>query len=172
MEDTTDSAFRYFVQWIYRQKLTLDTHKLDGVSTDGSDDDCDDEPVCLAQEKALLELWVLAEKLLLPRLQNSVMDILCRMRWQCSFHPQLYRYTYEHTAPGNPLRRMITEYETWNIDKRNHNPHNDECYPREMAIDMFSLLRRTSPKERRKREREWPWVTPSEFYFNEEVAGE
>jgi hypothetical protein len=86
LEDTTDGAFRYFVQWIYRQKLTLDTHQLDWNSTDDCDDEfdvecddefdvecddefdveCDDEPVCLAQEKALLELWVLAEKLLVP----------------------------------------------------------------------------------------------------------
>ncbi len=62
MEDTTEGVFTLLAQWFYTQKLDGD---LVGASYSGN---------------KLAGLWVLAERLLIPRLQNLAIDRLDEKR--------------------------------------------------------------------------------------------
>jgi hypothetical protein len=72
IEDTNPDTFRIFVQWLYSQKLThihYDEHwELEVDDVHNID--------CTKGTISRIELWVLAEKLLIPQLQNEVMRLL------------------------------------------------------------------------------------------------
>lgn len=68
-QDTSDGAVRLLLQWLYTQKLDI-LQLGDGTTTLA-----DVQPELKTKEDmSLAELWVLAEKLLIPRLQNMVVE--------------------------------------------------------------------------------------------------
>jgi hypothetical protein len=60
---------------------------------------------------ALVELWVLADKLRIPRLQNLVIDTIYAIEEKALFAPSplSLHYIYDNTAPGSQLRRFVVE---------------------------------------------------------------
>lgn len=101
--DTTARAFELLVQWLYSQKLVLvqleDRQMTEEDEEDQADEDC-----------GLVELWVLAEKLKLPKLQDLVIDSIEKIRIKVEMVPShTVKYVYEHTEPGSKLRKFFLD---------------------------------------------------------------
>ncbi|KAG4424720.1 hypothetical protein IFR04_002068 [Cadophora malorum] len=77
LEDTTPGTFKLLVQWLYTQKLKisqLTCPEQFGGLAEKVDRDAD---VCWYEEDMnLARLWVLADRLGMPKLQNNVMFII------------------------------------------------------------------------------------------------
>jgi hypothetical protein len=111
LDDTTPRAFRLLTQWIYLQKLTMSQLK-GGVENWNPEESSKDERRAIAHEfMTLVELWVLADKLRIPRLQNLVIDTIHAIEEKTLFAPSplSLRYIYENTAPGSQLRLFAVE---------------------------------------------------------------
>jgi hypothetical protein len=90
LDDTTEGAFGLLVQWLYSQKLEYDDG-AGGVTAEN-----------------LVRLWVLAGKLLIPRLQNLAVDLLEEIRVAKGSIPiKELEYVYENTKVLNPLRKYL-----------------------------------------------------------------
>jgi len=110
IKDTTVRAFELLVDWIYSQDIG----------------DCHFEAVIDGKEvfwnpgevmARLAELWVLADKLLLPNLQNIAIDHLNDVFTEegaCMILP----YVYENTAEDSLLRRFLIEAVALNGHKK------------------------------------------------------
>lgn len=59
----------------------------------------------------LFQLWVLTDKLLIPRLQNLVIcQIEANRIRNRKFTSAMIPYVYENTSNGSPLRRFLVEF--------------------------------------------------------------
>jgi hypothetical protein len=104
IEDTTEEAFRLVVQWLYSQKLVLLQHTPnyplleDVMHLSG-----------MAEDESLVELWVLAAKLKIPKLQNAAIDSMEWIRIRTGKIPSSYiiNYAYQCTMVNSPLRKYV-----------------------------------------------------------------
>jgi hypothetical protein len=104
IEDTTEEAFRLVVQWLYSQKLVLLQHTpnhplLEDVTHLSG----------MAEDESLVELWVLAAKLKIPKLQNAAIDSMEWIRLHTGKIPSSFiiNYAYQCTTAGSPLRKYV-----------------------------------------------------------------
>ncbi|TVY35533.1 hypothetical protein LOCC1_G005521 [Lachnellula occidentalis] len=104
LEDTTPRAARLLVYWLYTQNVDLTLPSYD-------------ESALKAQGNALAELWVLADFLLIPRLQNAVLSAIVSVRRS---HHSLYMGSWEyvcaHTAPDSAIRRLLAHQVAFYLD--------------------------------------------------------
>ncbi|TVY36386.1 hypothetical protein LSUB1_G004769, partial [Lachnellula subtilissima] len=104
LEDTTTRAVRLLVYWLYTQKVDLTLPN-------------DDHSALKAQASSLAELWVLADFLLIPRLQNAVLGAIVSVRRE---HHSLYMgcwgYVCAHTAPDSAIRRLLAHQVAFYLD--------------------------------------------------------
>lgn len=99
LQDTTPAAIRLLVHWLYTQKVHLPVAEED--REDVSDRD---------RSIWLAELWVLGDKLLVPRLQNEVLSSMLRLKVQrlnLLLSLGTIKYIYSHTSSGSQLRRFV-----------------------------------------------------------------
>ncbi|CZR51182.1 uncharacterized protein PAC_01057 [Phialocephala subalpina] len=90
IEDTTKAAFRFLAELESGKSLT--------------DAEWD---IVFAEDQALAETWVLADKFCLPTLQNLVIDYMSNIAAQrLSARTRIFKYVYEHTAKNSALRRF------------------------------------------------------------------
>ena len=67
-----------------------------------------DEDISKIRYRALIKLYIFAEKYDIPDLQNSAMDtILLKMEASQKTPMGLFAYVYEHTRSTSPLRRLF-----------------------------------------------------------------
>jgi hypothetical protein len=98
-------------------------------------------------DQLLVELWVLADKLLIPSLQNAVIQELEKLR---AFHKttstKFLHYVYDKTGPGSPLRRLFVHWCAFNVasDWFSKKPGH---FPQEMLIDLVQLLSESSSED-------------------------
>lgn len=127
LEDTTTRAFKLLVQWLYSQKVQI--RQLDN--------DCVyDSMIFTPETLALVELWVLADRISIAKLQNHALGLiyqLPRRHNRISTYPLGYIYT--HTSSGSLLRKYIVSIfavgfpSTWFTACSNE-------FPKEMLVDM------------------------------------
>lgn len=77
VDDASPDAFAIFVNWLYTQRIEDTSKDSVRVST-------------------LLELWILAGRLLIPKLQNATLRMLDEARWN-SFSSSRFVMVYENT---------------------------------------------------------------------------
>lgn len=95
LEDVTEAAARLLVNWFYTQQLDIEGY---GASS----------PEKRQEDMALCQLWVLADKLLVPQLQNQTIRTMVDLRVKTNIIPTLsLEYIWANTSPGNPLRRLL-----------------------------------------------------------------
>ncbi|TGO39278.1 hypothetical protein BHYA_0057g00460 [Botrytis hyacinthi] len=149
IEDTGPEVFRLLTQWVYREKFD---HIHSGDWDASHCDDFASMVQCMVEDSALLHLWVLAEKFLIPRLQNYTMRILCNKVFICN--PNLSskdcRYVYDNTADGSALRRFLIEHNCWGKTSSFHDK-NSFSYPVEVLGDIIMALKRQLPENVRAR---------------------
>jgi hypothetical protein len=82
----------------------------------------------------LINLWLLADLVLVPRLQNEAMWKLEEARLLRKRLPsRVLARAYEHTSKGSPLRRYIVR--TWS---KSRNCVDYDKYPRELLVDIIN----------------------------------
>ncbi|KAH7363908.1 hypothetical protein BKA65DRAFT_489913 [Rhexocercosporidium sp. MPI-PUGE-AT-0058] len=103
LEDTSEAAFRLFMQWLYCQKFTVlqttpdDTNSLDGATEQ-------------AEDMALVELWILADKFGMPHLQNAAINSMQAICVDSIGLPVgTFRYLYENTGEDSLLRKYMVK---------------------------------------------------------------
>ncbi|KAF7929488.1 uncharacterized protein EAE98_005406 [Botrytis deweyae] len=148
IEDTGPEVFRLLTQWVYQEKF-------DHIHSDwdvSHSDDFFSAVECVDEDNVLLQLWVLAEKFLLHRLQNYTMRVLCNKALVCNRSLTSYdcRYVYDNTAKGSALRRFVIEHNCWC-----KNPSFLDgylfSYPVEALGDIIKALKRQLPENVRAR---------------------
>lgn len=91
------------------------------------------------ESMALVMLWVLADKLLMPRLQILAANKLWKA--QCSMNvtfANCFTYVYEKTTKGNPLRLLFLHQcaaylgPAWFAENKSH-------YPVDLLLELIAL---------------------------------
>lgn len=146
LEDTTERAFKLFMQWLYSQKFMLIRTGPDFESN------IEENPEAAASEDmSLVELWVLADKFGMPHLQNDALDamdlIFCNAgEW---LRIPTYRYIYENTAKDSPLRQytldLFIQYGTDDTLLTAEAAIPDE-FKRDLAVAFMTSRRQIAPE--------------------------
>ncbi|PVH71819.1 hypothetical protein DL98DRAFT_89834 [Cadophora sp. DSE1049] len=124
LTETSPFIFGTFVNWLYTQKIINRTGKL---------------PSCLS----LSVLWILADKLLVPSLQNQALSLLNARRVLdgTRLDSTMFNYVYENTASDSPLRRYIVDA----CSKGSRGPIMTlENYPPRLLVDIINEMRAVS----------------------------
>jgi hypothetical protein len=150
LNDIGPDAFRLLVLWLYSQKI--DVHLEDDLVARCKDGKTEAKEIAVtseleaawsAQDLALVQLWVAADRLLMPRLQNAVLLTLDNL-WN---NPEDERhsttgclsYAYDHTSIESPLRSMVVDQFAFVTAPRRISERPDDI-PREMLIDLALVL--------------------------------
>jgi hypothetical protein len=167
IDDTTVGAFRMFVQWVYSQKLNVSVDHGDNwlalqhMRENQSPHIC----ACIKETFSLLQLWVLSEKLMVPLLQDVVMDqfnIIRRTRAEL-FDLHL-NYIYANTSKESPLRRFVVQVIAWSpgIDYKEI----PWQYPKEFLLDLATVYHTAVPA--RTQTKKMDSLDISEYYATKE----
>jgi hypothetical protein len=132
MEDVSEEVFAILTRWLYTQNL--DVKGLGATS----------EIASAVVVINLVKLWVLAERLMLPRLQNESIDLIEELRFKYNLDcSSMFKYVWESTTANTPLRRLFVDHCVWNINKlcfRNQL----NMFPKEMLGKICLQFRDTS----------------------------
>ncbi|KAG4433068.1 hypothetical protein IFR05_011462 [Cadophora sp. M221] len=134
LEDVSEGAFNFLIQWLYSQKLNLLVDDPDHVvNTKDEGEDCD-------EDMHLAELWTLADRLNIPKLQNAVIDAFHSIfiSHECLLCYS-YHYIYQNTTANSKLRKYVcapfAQYITLGFIKETA-----KHYPSEMLVDIAEML--------------------------------
>jgi hypothetical protein len=129
--DVDEEVVRLLVEWFYTQ--TLNTRQPDEKL---------DDAASMEEDLFLAKLWVLADKLLLPQLQNQVLDRLQEI-WEAAqrIDTRCIRYVNNNTPPGSPLRRWYAHKCASSLDENWLEDHSDQ-YPHKLLIELILFFRR------------------------------
>ncbi|RDW64201.1 hypothetical protein BP5796_10703 [Coleophoma crateriformis] len=169
LDDTPKRAFQLLVQWLYSQTFELMTEDEYGEGSSLGDDtdsgsqlvlyqarselgasedeeEMDDlgaiEDAFKSKQMRLVELWILADKLCIPILQNMVVDEIIRHCNRLNFvATSSLHHIYDKTGSGSQLRRLVTQQCAWELAEEWFEEHPDH-FPREMLVDMIVELKR------------------------------
>jgi len=143
MEDTTSETFRIFVKWLYTQKLSS-LHQREHPKGIRTLEELDPHELkCIEDTKSLLGLWVLAEKLLIPRLQNEIMDVLGRIRVTCLACVSAFcfklQYIYDNTTDESVLRRFVVDVIAWAEEGMDYRI-DPGLFPKAFLLDLATVF--------------------------------
>ncbi|KAL2072728.1 hypothetical protein VTL71DRAFT_12071 [Oculimacula yallundae] len=139
LNDFGEGTFKFAIQWMYSQKLNL-LHKDANHASD--------ETTMLEDRKQisdLTELWVLADRIAMPNLQNAAIDALHSM---CLAHKFLqsedllidkYQYIYQNTSYGSQLRKYILAPFIYRVVEPGFIENHAEDCPKEMLVDISEM---------------------------------
>lgn len=133
IDEVEPRIFGIFVTWLYSQTIK-------------------DEDGNIPAPEKIVRLWIFADRILCPRLQNQAIVALDAARIQ--YGPFTYavpKLVYDGTPTGSPLRQYLVDYSVSNTNPLGKT----DPLPNQLLLDMLiatrSLLRqRMSVEERRK----------------------
>ncbi|TVY88125.1 hypothetical protein LAWI1_G006726 [Lachnellula willkommii] len=129
LEEVNEGAAQFLVQWLYNQELTI-TQLEDGKYNQD-------------EVESLIQLNILADKLLLPRLQNLTLSELSKVCHKSKFaHSFNFHYLYANTGPGSPLRRFVVDHCASVLCSYDYGASSDN-FPKEMLVDLAAVLSRS-----------------------------
>ncbi|TVY83280.1 hypothetical protein LSUE1_G007644 [Lachnellula suecica] len=99
LDDVDPEAVKLLVRWMYTKKLTI---TVDDIETEKTEEEI--ETFELFEELAV-KLWILAERLLMPALQNQTIDWLWKKLGVGRTQLTILETIYEQTSAGSALRR-------------------------------------------------------------------
>jgi len=130
------------MQWLYSQKLVLPVLESFSSGTPSSDRVGD-------ETTALTKLWVLADSLEMPRLQNVTLQAINDLSVKSNaIVTKIYSWIYENTASGSLLRRhTIANLATFNIYQFTVDTYQ---YPHELLVEFgLYMLKREKGLEKK-----------------------
>ncbi|KAK0112499.1 hypothetical protein ONS96_001735 [Cadophora gregata f. sp. sojae] len=148
LEDTSPSIFGIFVNWLYTQTLINKSSE---------------QPL----SSHLFKLWILADKMLIPRLQNDILSMLEEARKSKGLPSAVFAYVYENTAEGSVLRRYIVEM----CMAKTEAMKNPDDYPRELLLEIVVEGRRREREALVRRERGQWRPDLEDFWVDEREMG-
>jgi len=135
LEDTSPDAFRLLVRWLYTAQFEAPR-----------DPDLKNFSEADEQNLAIVHLWILADKLLIPHLQNQVMRVFSKLVSQGLdeydgqyFSTNWIPMAYERTPPDSPLRHLAVDlclFEVWTSWRNSNQDH----FPREILLDFSGAI--------------------------------
>ena len=143
LRDTSVSAFGMFNEWLYTGEIAEEL--------------CQDEDLTKTQLhnkdkptfRELLDAWSLADYLLVPRLQNYIVDMMqarYKKRWIAP--TTQFSYFYENTQKGSPMRKFMVDLCVWRwYDESSKYLKYENSFPPEMTMDLLVALARRVAKE-------------------------
>jgi hypothetical protein len=132
MDDTTNCAFRFLVQWFYFKKLEITQLKETWPSIKN-------DPAAIAENQSLAELWILGDKLGIPELQNLTIEIMWKIVGVTSLTPtQSFKYIYKNTCPASVLRRYVVDSCAFHLNSKYFSESSHD-FPHEMFADIITL---------------------------------
>lgn len=150
MQDTTEDAVRQLIDWFYTQKLDMQHLGPEGNIGKGEVS----SELKKAEDETLVELWVLAQKLLIPRLQNATIEEMQRSRMQAGLpctSSEWYNIAYKNTEQGSALRRYLADTLTTALFTEEKLRVRVEKIPKERLIDIIAALRKVLSQEEREK---------------------
>ncbi|TVY78457.1 hypothetical protein LSUE1_G006516 [Lachnellula suecica] len=119
--EASPKVFGMFVNWLYTQSIAQTKDESDFHS--------------------LVELWILADRLLIPTLQNDTLEAIDRRRVALNARPvPMFNKVYEYTSPSSPLRKYIIQLAGSGFDL-GMVLLTPEKYPKELLVDMINFMR-------------------------------
>ncbi|RDW73717.1 hypothetical protein BP5796_07159 [Coleophoma crateriformis] len=112
----SEKAFRLFLHWSYTQEIGTD----------------DDEPLSASE---IVNLYIEADKLRAPKLQNQVIDLICKLDYIPSY---LFHKVYENTIDTSPLRKVFVDKCATSLLK---SINFIEEYPPQMLVDIINAMK-------------------------------
>ena len=94
--------------------------------------------------KTLYIVWILADRLLMPNLQNELMGHL----WKNSLPLRIFDYVYENTGPRSKLRKYIADTMAGYKCPDDYRPGPKQCtklLPVDLLVDIIAATRRPEP---------------------------
>ncbi|XMA14322.1 hypothetical protein WAI453_007113 [Rhynchosporium graminicola] len=132
IDDTTERAFKLFMQWLYSKSFTL---VQDRVTYEMSESQ---EAAAKSENHSLVELWVLADMLLMPSLQNAIIDVMMKIYYQdADFPAYICEYVYQHTEKDSALRRLLVKQCTLFGEDAETLEKLAIQLPKEMLVDVY-----------------------------------
>lgn len=119
LENVEFEVFQLFLRWMYKQDilyhLTLkDCHLLERAQPNDPPEMTKMLKVVFkkldSKVHGLVQLWILADRLLIPRLQNLAMKLLLEIVSMKEINKTLkgeWIHIYENTTTGSPLRKLV-----------------------------------------------------------------
>jgi hypothetical protein len=170
LENTSEGVVRLLIQWLYTQKLDIVSlrnvyyeHDNEDL-TEQSDEEDDDENLRLAQ------LWVLADQLLIPKLQNLVLRIFDEIRIELKILPvNCFSYVYENTSKDSKIRLYFLHHYACYTHSDEYAEYAD-FFSKEMLLDLAIAHAKADeyPKERISRlKRAWNMEDWSQYEVSE-----
>jgi hypothetical protein len=131
-------TFADVMHWMYTGDIFSVQGRIDGIAYD---------PSAVDFEK-LCRLWVLADRLLIPELQDRAIDQLLRQDFEESATAKdsvpLAVWVYKKTSSGSPLRRLLTYKYAFGLDwKQGLTSFN---LPIELISDIASVYQQNALK--------------------------
>lgn len=115
------------VHWFYAQDLTILDREDWGLH------ETDEENL------ALIQLWILAEKLLIPQLQNLVLRAMNKTQGVAGVSSRNIRYVYDHTDKGSLLRKYIVHRCACFVDPERYEEES-QSFPQEMLLELAAAF--------------------------------
>ena len=136
LNDVNRRVFPHLINYLYTERVDL---SLELYEKDEPESVKDQQA---AQEEDLMQLWVLADKLLIPSLQNGVVET-----FECMWREGTDRamcttcatYVYEHTAEHSPLQKLVADHCAFDLND-DHVLKARHDYPKELLLDMVHCL--------------------------------
>jgi len=128
LDDITPTVFLLFVQWLYSQEFKI-------ISLGNPGNHWDDAPPAFeTQHSEFVQLWILADRFLIPRLQNQVMREIERA-FKLQVTTAWIPHAYAGTSPDSPLRYLAVDISLYEISSSWVKKH-PEHFPVEILLDL------------------------------------
>jgi hypothetical protein len=120
---------------------------------------------CTKETYSLLQLWVLAETLMVPQLQDAVMNEFNIIRRTCdgAFASRL-NYIYENTSEESLLRSFVVQVVAWSSEMDCQ--RFPDLYPKEFLLDLVTVYHTAVPA--RTQTKKMDSLDISEYYATKE----
>lgn len=133
MDEEDEEITRLLVHWLYTQQL--DVPQLQEDSKDLKAETGGKEQLCLVR------LWVLADKLLIPQLQNMALDALDKVQLKSKrgMASNCLAYVCANTRKDSELRRWFVHRCAFHLDSKAFLKHPDR-YPQQILLEVITTL--------------------------------
>jgi hypothetical protein len=122
LNDVSSATFDIFVSWVYSQQITTALGDIPSFTD-------------------LISLWIFADMIQVPRLQNQVLLAMDLRPGQLTDDTDVnFNMVYENTMFGSPLRAYIVDVVSKSKLCGPQAIDEPEAYPRDMLVDMLNWV--------------------------------
>ncbi|KAE9381286.1 hypothetical protein N431DRAFT_490688 [Stipitochalara longipes BDJ] len=131
VDEEDEEVIRLLVHWFYTQQLDI-------LQTP-EDSQGDKSEVAGKEELCLAKLWVLADKLIIPQLQNMTLDVLAKLRLKskAGIASKCLEFVCANTSKNSGLRRWFVHRCAFRLESSSFLEHPERW--RQLSERMFTM---------------------------------